>query len=279
MKHTDYTELTRALEFLASNAARTRAIMTMPLAVTKDGAIVATSTPDQDGTPFDTRGRAGEMWRAVETGDSKMSERMDGLVDGWTEGNQDRADEGMEPTADARALLTAMEGFISATETPVERWGILYKGTRDRCRAWINQASEWYPNYNADRVNTDQAPRPTSTPATVTIDREKMAAIFIGKYKIQPLGSDHKPLPSDFDMLCNAIQSGAEHYTPTDFGRIAYQVYHSKMVLSTYQPGKMTFADFIRLFFDACGVEVPADIAPSRYAKKTKKIDYSEFLK
>lgn len=272
MKHSEYKNLTGRLVFLAREADRTRALLTMPLSVNGNGAIVATSTPDQDGTPVEVN-RA-EIWRAVEAVDKDIAGLMGSLVDGFVEENQDRA----KPTADCRGLIEAMAGFMSVTSTPVPGWGVLYDQTRQRTREWMDQANTWFPDLN-DNQESGQESRPTSTPAS--IDRDKLARLFQVKFKEPRPGSDSRnPLPSGFEMFYNAIESGLKNgmYTATDFGRIAYQVQQSRVVFPAYKPGKATFAKFARLFFEAVGVEVPADIAPSRYKKTTPGADYSVYL-
>ena len=71
---------------------------------------------------------------------------MDKCVDDWTRTNQSRADQGINITVDDRQLYQAMEGFMSATETPVSGANRLFLPARKRCRAWMDQAVVWFPN-------------------------------------------------------------------------------------------------------------------------------------
>ena len=75
----------------------------------------------------------------------KALELMDGTVDGWTNENQARADNGLGPTADVRELYSAMSAFMDATETPVDGAGVLYGRIRNKVRAWMDQAVGWFP--------------------------------------------------------------------------------------------------------------------------------------
>lgn len=270
MKHSDYMNLTRRLAFLTREANRTRALLTMPVVVTPDGAIVATREPDQDGAVEVPTNRTG-IWMAVVQVDTDVANLMDGLVDGFVEVNQERADQGHGATADVRALYEAMAGFLVATESPVEGLGVLYANTRSTVRAWMDHVTTWFPDLN-HQDQADTTNRVTREPAT--IDKDKLMAFFNGGFK--------KPDPATglvpFDMFYNALSSGAVNFTITDFCRIAHQVWTCRHVVRMYKQPQMTFAKFTRMFLGACGVPSPADIAPSRYKTTTDKTDFSTWL-
>lgn len=144
MNHSDYKNLTGRLAFITREADRTRLLLTMPLTVDGDGNIVATSTPDPDGKTFYANRNA--IWLGIQTVDNDIAGLMDSLVDGFVEANQHRADQGNPVTADTRALHQAMAGFMSATSTPVPRWGVLYDKTRKRTGEWMGQMVSWFPD-------------------------------------------------------------------------------------------------------------------------------------
>ncbi len=144
MTHTDYDQLAGRLRILAGEADRTRALLTMALSVNEAGAIVATSTPDDAGTPVEVDRT--QLWMAVEQVDTDIDSRMAGWEDVVVEVNQARADKGLESTADDRLLYQAMERFMAATSTPVPGRGVLYARTRTRCRTWMDRFVGWFPD-------------------------------------------------------------------------------------------------------------------------------------
>lgn len=143
MKHSDYTDLTRRLALFAQHADGFRTALTDWFAVDEHGNIVSSPTPESiNGSRLPHRL---QIWRSIGEADTQISRWMDEWVDGWNETNQERADKDLGPTADDRALYDAMVAFVSATDTPVDGWGILYEETRKRCGAWMDQAVEWFP--------------------------------------------------------------------------------------------------------------------------------------
>lgn len=121
MTHSEYTELTVRLLLHSRGSDRSRELLSDPGGVT--------------------------VWRSVIKADNDLSRWMDERANGWTASNQERADKGLKPTADFRALFDAMVGFMSSTETP-GKMGVLYEKTRTRCQAWIDQADTWFPGLN-----------------------------------------------------------------------------------------------------------------------------------
>lgn len=112
-------------------------------AVDEHGNLV--SSPSQESINGSRLPNRLQIWRSIGEADTQISRWMDEWVDGWNETNQERADKDLGPTADDRALYDAMVAFVSATDTPVDGWGVLYEETRKRCRAWMDQAVEWFP--------------------------------------------------------------------------------------------------------------------------------------
>ncbi len=271
MKHSDYSKLIKRFR----DADRTVALLTMPLFVTGNGSIVATESPNTDWAPFDCP--RGDLSRAVADLDNDTSQRMDSLLDGFLEEIQGRADNELAPTADIRALYETMSGFMSATSTP-GKVQVLFNKTRQRVRAWMDHVKEVFPGI--DNEESDRDNQTKSSRATPTIDRDKLGALFQAKYKQPQPGPDPRnPLASVFEYFYNAVASGADNYSLKDFGRIAFQLQHSGKVLSKYKPNMMPFSKFARCFFDACGIDPPKDLAPTRYSKETRKTDYSHILK
>lgn len=269
MKHSEYMNLTGRLANLTREADRTRALLTMPVVVTSDGAIVATTETGQDGAvevPVNLVG----IWRAVDQVDTDVDDLMCGLWDGFVEDNQVRADQRLQPTADVRALFEAMAGFLVATESPVEGRGVLYARTRSLVRDWMDMATTWFPDLN----DQDQADTIHQVTTTNTIDRDRLMSFFNGGFSLSNPDTGLTP----FGVFYNALVSGAVNFTKTDFCRIAYQVWRCSHVLAMYKSPKMTFAKFARLFLEVCNVSAPRDLAPSRYKKTTKKTDFSAWL-
>lgn len=157
VKHSDYTELTRRLALFAQHADGFRMSLTDWFAVDEHGNLVSSPNPESiNGSRLPNRV---QIWRAIGEADTQIARWMDEWVDGWTESNQERADKDLGPTADERALYDAMVAFMSATATPVDGWGVLYEDTRTRCRAWMDQAVEWfpelYPQFVRDLLDSD----------------------------------------------------------------------------------------------------------------------------
>lgn len=274
MKHSEYKDLTRRLVFIAKEADQTRKLLTMPLSVTGDGAIVATSTPDQDGTPVEVN-RA-EIWRAVEVVDNDIAGLMDSLVDGFVEDNQGRADQGNQVTTDCRELIEAMEGFMSATSIPVKGWGVLYDRTRKKAREWMDQANTWFPDLN-DNKEFGKESRPTSTTDSVKVNRDRMANLFKPPFLRPTTRLGMEPLLSGVESFCNALDSKMPMLCKWDIGSIALQVKESKVVLGQYQ--SMPFTKFARLFYDICGVQVPKSLdGPGKFKARTEKSDFTSWL-
>lgn len=276
MKHSDYINLTGRLGKLTREANRTRSLLTMSVEVMPDGAIVATSTPDQEHTPVDID-RAG-IWRAVTDIDTDTVRIMDEAVDGWTDENQGRADRGLVPTADVLNLYSAMSGFLVATDTPAGRWGVLYERTRGRVRAWMDQAVAWFPDLIDQGTGkpTDQVPADTNDhvarrSVTPAIDRDRLMACF----QVPFTRSDTNTGSSKFDSFYNDLIKRATAFSTMDYCRVARQVWRSKFIV--IQKGRMKFAKWLREFLDICGVDMPADPSPSRY-KKTQSTDLSVWL-
>ena len=274
MKHSEYTELTKALESLTKGADTLRVVFST-LEVPADpnteepGGQTRVPTDQAKGhQSFPVRFQLlGFAERTVEA----TARLMDKCVDRWTDTNQDRADHKLDPTADTVALVKTMERFMSATDTPTMGIVPLYDPARTRCHAWIDQANEWFPNLNGTReAPTD--PRPTSTPA---IDREKLAELFNGAFK----SMDPKTLLRPFDLFCNWLETNRPTFCKTELLRVAKQVWESKDV-TTKSWRERPFCSFARYFLADC-CNVPRDSikvdGPARY-KKTGPTDCSGFL-
>lgn len=259
MKHSDYMNLTRRLAFLTREADRTRALLTMPVVVTPDGAIVATREPDQDGAVEVPTNRTG-IWMAVVQVDTDVSNLMDGLVDGFVEVNQARADQGNGATADVRALYEAMAGFLVPTGFPVEGFGPFYPKTRERTRAWMDMATTWFPDLNdQDQADTihQVATQPSKRAVVVHPDRAMLSGFFNDEFKATRHGQQ-----SRFDRFYFAISTAG--FTATEWGRVAYAIkWNHKIVTNKvrFQP----FTTWMKEFFQAIGVEPPKDTRQNKY--------------
>lgn len=87
----------------------------------------------------------GPTIQAVRQEDKKVSDEMDRLVDSYVAENQARTDEGQKPTADLNALVEAMRGFLSATDSPVLLLNVNFDETRKRVREWLDLAEGLFP--------------------------------------------------------------------------------------------------------------------------------------
>ena len=148
---------------------------------------------------------------------------------------------------------------------------------------WINMMKEYFQDSDltvsdgqddhlegpdTDKVEVKEKSK--HKPVTLTIDRDKMAAIFKATFKF----TDPNSKNNGFDNYFRALASGS--FTATDIGRIAYQVHKSDKILKGLHD--KPFAEFARIFFDACGCPVPEDLAPNKYAKPGKT-DFADWLK
>ena len=259
MKHSDYMNLTRRLAFITREADRTRALLTMPVVITTDGSIVATTEPDQDGAVEVHTNQAG-IWMAVVQVDTDVANLMDGLVDGFVEVNQARADQGNGATADVRALYEAMAGFLVPTGIPVEGFGPFYPKTRERTRAWMDMVTTWFP----DLIDQDQADtihqvanQPSKRAVVVHPDRAMLSGFFNNEFKATRQGQQ-----SRFDRFYFAISTAG--FTATEWGRVAYAIkWNHKIVANKVR--FQSFNTWMIEFFQAIGVEPPKDTRQNKY--------------
>ena len=150
MKHTDYIELTRAFEYL-TNEANTLRLLFSKVEAPADPSTLETGGPNTRWVPTD-QARQHPLFPkrmllldSIEQAVEDTARLMEQCVNDWTHENQGRADQGLPPTADTRELFQAMDGFMSVTETPTRGIAGLYTKVRSRCRAWLDQATEWFP--------------------------------------------------------------------------------------------------------------------------------------
>lgn len=265
MKHSDYMNLTRRLAFLTREADRTRALLTMPVVVTPDRTIVATTEPDQDGAVEVHTNRTG-IWMAVVQVDTDVANLMDGLVDGFVEVNQARADQGNVATADVRALYEAMAGFLVPTGNPVEGFGPFYPKTRERTRAWMDMATTWFPDLN-DQDQADTIHQVTTQPSKRAVvvhpDRAMLYEFFNHEFKATRPGQQ-----SRFDKFYYAISTAK--FTATEWGRVAYYIKWNRKIV-TDKVKSQPFTTWMKEFFQAIGVELPKDTRQNKYKEPAIK--------
>lgn len=266
MKHSDYIGLTRRLTFLAGEIGRTRALLTMPLTVTPDGDIVASSTTIPDGTPVEVN--RGPIRRAVDEVGNSIAGRMDGLLDGFVEANQGRADQDLDPTDDVRTLFDAMGAFMDATDEPIQGAGRLYEPVRTRCREWMEMANGWFPGLNDQGAGKKDGDGPKDI--VPNLDRAKLEKFFLSNFCEPTPRIGMEPLSAGLDRIITRILTG--NLCATDYGRMAYCARLSKVTKPVYK--RMDFAKFARLFCEACGVPAPKYLSPNKY-KPTKQKDFS----
>lgn len=291
MKHSDYMKITWGLEHLMNS--REFGIETLRVLFAK---VEAPADPEtlEPGRPAIKMAPADDARKhplfpnrfllldSVGNSVDRTADLMDCCIDAWTETNQERADQGKKPTIDTMRLIPVMSAFMSATSTPIPGCVGLYDKVRTRCREWLGLANEWFPEIMADQgCETEPAPResePASTTETGTINRDKLADLFHGGFKMAGSVPGSEQKRSKFDDFYTAFASKNldNPFTPTDIGRIAYQVQHCSFVLGRFR--KMPFSKFAKLFFGACGVPVPKDISPRTYNRTTEKTDMQDWL-
>lgn len=284
MNHSDYVKLIRCLGNISKNADQIRMGFSMYYAVTEDGAVVATSTPEQYKDSFKLD-RA-KIWREAVKTDKELCQYLDGLTDGWFERNQERADKGLGPTADERELYGAMVSFLSATAIPVEMWGFLYENTRNCCNTWTAHTLSWFPDLAdlsaraCDECEIIQEPSGKVTPSIrEEITREDAgatSAIKHGeKFTAQPSRQElamcfndefRRPRPGEtesrLDKLIHAMQ--ATSFTRKDWGRVAYAIQANRRIRNDriYRIG---FSKWMVEFFSIIGVPCPSYLRIAEY--------------
>lgn len=150
MTHSEYNELTKLLKIMTGDADLFRDGRVY-LSVDDHGEL-RISGIDQAGQHATSIKK--EILTRTENNVARAVEIMNGCVDEWTASNQARADNKLPVTADDRALFEAMSGFMSATDGPIKNVGGVYSSLRSRCRSWMDQATEWFPElYPAHVLN------------------------------------------------------------------------------------------------------------------------------
>lgn len=200
---------------------------------------------------------AGETW-----------DMMRSCEDSFYDENQVRADNGQGPTMVFEDLYNAMAQFLAAAYPEMKKEGIagVFSGVPNRCRAWTDQANEWFPNL----ANID-----VKRPAIhSTIDREKLSDCFKATFKRTNQDNQGNAFDFFFDDLTHRVGV----YSPTDYGRVAYQIWTSSVVLPRIQ--RMKFAQWISEFFMICGIKdhIPKDKSPRGYKSVTTTTDFSDRL-
>lgn len=109
--------------------------------------------------------------------------------------------------------------------------------------------------------------------AAYKLDKEKIAGLFLPKFT----NTDNATGLNKFDLFYNQLSARAGSLTTTDFGRIAYQIRQSEYTKRHYREN-MKFAEFLRLFFEYCGMTPPKDQRPKVYKTRTKKSDFTLWL-
>ena len=105
------------------------------------------------------------------------------------------------------------------------------------------------------------------------LDRDKLSGLFVA-----PFTTPQKETGANkFESFYNQLATRAASFNTTDFGRIAYQIRQSNNTRRCYRDS-MTFAEFLRLFCEFCGITPPKDQRPRVYEKITRKTDFSIWL-
>ena len=274
MKHSEYTQLTNHLDKVIANADTIRLVFSK-VEVQADPATLEPGEPATRWVPTDqAREHPGfqfryQMLNDLENTLKETEQLMDGFVDGWTDENQARADQGLGPTADVRKLYASMSRFLVVAENPIQGAKGLFLFVRNRCRQWINQANEWFPDLNNQDGDQDQAE--TSTPdqvskraVTVHPDRAMLSRYFNDEFKAINPGQQQ----SRFDRFFYAMSTAG--FTKTEWGRVAHAIkWNHKIVADRVR--NMDFAPWLKEFFQAIGLEPPKDTRQNKYKEPANK--------
>lgn len=266
MKHSQYIELTSKLKGFSDNAGTLRVLFSK---------VDAPADPDTLEPGHETKRVPSDQakqhtgyrsrYRMLDNEEKAIRETLDlmaGTVDGWTDENQDRADQGFGPTNDVRKLYSAMSDFLVATETPIDGAGILYNRIREKVRAWMDQAVEWFPDLIKNPVDNENeiGPEPTRRGKVVTakVDRGRLAKCFKDEFKTPRPGKSQ----SQFDMFVYATTTA--RFSKTDWGRIAYAIkWNHRIVVDRIR--WMDFSKWLVEFSEIMGLEPPKDTRQNKY--------------
>jgi hypothetical protein len=104
------------------------------------------------------------------------------------------------------------------------------------------------------------------------VDRDRLAGCFKGGFKMMDQATGVVP----FEAFHGDFVARVPSYTPTDIGRVAYQIKASKWAVSRIKTA--TFSKWLRELCGICGATVPADTSPSRYKRTTPATDFTAWL-
>ena len=154
----------------------------------------------------------------------------------------------------------------------------------DYFTGWVYMICEYFPQLvvpSTDTTNQVADPGPavvrgaTSTGermATGPVDRDRLAGCFKGGFKMMDQATGVVP----FEAFHGDFVARVPSYTPTDIGRVAYQIKASKWAVSRIKTA--TFSKWLRELCGICGATVPADTSPSRYKRTTPATDFTAWL-
>ena len=161
-------------------------------------------------------------------------------------------------------------------ERTLAEWGCL----ADYFTGWVHMVNEYFPDVEVPPIipTTDTPDQVADTApavvkvATGRVDRDRLAGCFVGGFKMPDRATGVVP----FEALHGDFVARVPSYTPTDIGRVAYQIKASKWAVSRIK--NATFSKWLREFCGICGATVPADTSPTRYKKTTPSTDFSTWL-
>lgn len=265
MTHTDSQELTRLLVEVASQADTLRAVFAKVEVPNEEpgGAPNRRVASDQAKALPEFKFRY-RLLHGVSTAIEGIEQRMAVSADSWMAENQARADKGLPPTNDVVELYKAMTVFATATRTAVDGAASLFQKSRAKVALWMERAAGWFPALNPTPPDhmEQEAPAMASTIAVPSFNRDSFANIFKQNFK-------------DLSGFLDVLADRAKELTPTDWGRLFYQLQNCNHVLPSYKRMKP-----FKKWFETFGIVVPKDPSPGRYAdyKKGSNADFSPWL-
>lgn len=165
------------------------------------------------------------------------------------------------------------------TSTDEERRSIIasWGSLADYFDGWINMMKEYFQDSDLtvtagqddhlEGPDDNVAIRGGHAPVETNIDPEKLKKLF--SHAFMKCNDGEKI--SKFNGLHYAMTSAK--FTKTGWGRIAYAIKNNPKVRAEYAHD-IDFAEWIRRFFDAIGVEPPKDKKPTHYDNQAETKDF-----
>lgn len=143
-----------------------------------------------------------------------------------------------------------------------------------RLRCYMRNVFEMYDKYCScvrTLIMQEESSQPLkhtlpTTKAQLNINQEKLGNFFNAKFKGAGKNIDY------FDTLINDL---AVLDKPKDYAMVAHMIFHSDFFV---MPKKLSFAGWLRKFFEIIGIECPKDTRMSKYVPSQKVKSYFRYL-